>query len=463
MRLQYQYLFFSIIVVACCLNVVLLSTSETSGSYHAIDNQLYPEIPSGRNDRDNLLPDLTSGFHEMKNQKIPESNSIEASHLQRKFFLLEAAQFSTDLINNSTDNAIHFYDSCLNEEVIEIWLHKGFKALRSSRTYDITHADVVLIPFYGHFSDWRQGDIEKIVNSTLIPAIYNKNKPHVVLCPSNNPKRSRDAGIPTLITSLEMAGVNVWSVGIERNPGWQGNLNPRRIIPIPYLVKPASSTRISVLTELPPLPKRNSSFFYTGDLRPNAIRWSGCNRSMVEPLSSVPEWMVRIVESNNRLSQKDYNKYVETMEFCLIVCGDTPTSRSLASSIVHGCIPVFVGPRWQGKCEKPCKCKFGWAVTNIPHLPYMERIDWSQFPLVNEAEFARQPEAILRRDVLNKFHPSQRHDLREKMRKMLPGWVYGVGNPVTSDSVGGVAEYAWHSILHAIDEMHNSSANFTTA
>lgn len=448
--MRLTHILFFVIGVSSITSILFLSALGKSGLSSDLGNDILTSVSAGNKDREEITQDFLNGSHQMKNQKIG-SNSSQAGSLERKFFLLESAQLSTNFIMNYTEDAVNFYDSALNEELIEVWLHKGFKALRSSRTYDITHASIVLIPFYGHFSVGRRVDIETIVNNTLLPWIHNRTTPHVVLCPSNNPKRSRDAGIPTLINALEKADVNVWSVGIERNPGWQGGLNPRRIIPIPYLVKLTSDTTISKSIEISPTPKRNSSFFYVGDPRPSAIKWSGCNRSMVEPLSSVRDWMVRISRKKERLSQKDYNKYIELMEFCLIICGDTPTSRSLASSIVHGCIPVFVGSRWQGKCEKPCKRGYGWAITHIPHLPYIEQVNWSEFPSIDEAAFSQQPEIVLRRDVLDKFSISRRHYLREKMRKMLPGWLYGVGNPVISDSIGTVAEYTWNSILHAID------------
>jgi Exostosin family len=370
----------------------------------------------------------------------------------RKFFILHALEMSTWLVGNHTRAAIKFYESCLNEEAIEIWLHRGFERLSSARTMDEDAATAYLIPYYGHFAIdlHTKPDPNDFAKMLLRSKILNKSKPHILLCPSNNPQRSRHAGIRTLMDTLHAGGVNVWSVGIERNPSWQG-VAVERIIPIPYLVKSAGS--FIEMRDQAVFERKNASIFYAGDERKNAFRWSGCNRSMVEPLRSAPNMVIKLIHSGDeRLSQSRYNKLMQKMEFCLILCGDTPTSRSLATAMVFGCIPLMIGSRLRGLCDKPCKRGFGWSVTGpqAPHLPYMDSIPWGEFPEVNEAEFINKPEVTLR-TVVDSYTDESKKKLRDILARVQLGWIYGWGSPVTSGDFGEAAAYTWNSILFFLD------------
>jgi hypothetical protein len=157
-------------------------------------------------------------------------------------------------------------------------------------------------------------------------------------------------------------------------------------------------------------------------------------------------------KGEERLSQAQYNQYMHTTDFCLIVCGDTPTSRSLASSVVHGCIPLRIGSRLRGLCEKPCKQNFGWKVTGpkAPHLPYAERIPWEEFPEVKEADFIKNPQATLH-TAFDSISLEHREELREILARVLPGWIYGWGSPVTSNNFGEAAEFTWNSFLYMLN------------
>jgi hypothetical protein len=251
---------------------------------------------------------------------------------------------------------------------------------------------------------------------------------------------------------LKDAGVNMWSVGIERNPHWQ-SVKESRIIPVPYLVKLSGSS--SELKAVAGHERIESSVFYAGDARYNAIEWSGCNRSMVEPLKLEAKMVINLVHRGGkdlRMAQSKYNEYMQTMEFCLILCGDTPTSRSRASAVIHGCIPLRVGSRLRGLCERPCHTGYGWTIAgpSAPHLPYTEQIPWSQFPEVNETEFAQAPAATLWK-VMDSYTNERRQALREMLAKVQDGWIYGWGSPVTSNEFGAVAEYVWQSIVATLD------------
>lgn len=368
----------------------------------------------------------------------------------RKFFIMDNPEMSTLLTQYHTSSAIKFYEDCLNEEAIEIWLHRGFERLVPSRTFVATEATAILIPFYGHFHTALRPkpSLDDFIERLMRNIGDNKSKPHILLCPSNNPQRGRDAGIGIVMNTLKDAGVNVWSVGIERNPSWQ-SVSPERIIPIPYLVKPSvSSSELKVVHT-----RKNSSFFYAGDVRPNAIRWSGCNRSMLAPLKAESSAIIKLFgKGEDRISQSEYNEFMKTMEFCLILCGDTPTSRSLASSVIHGCIPLRIGSRLRGLCEKPCKKGFGWTITGpaATHLPYSDVIPWRDFPEVNEAEFVKAPAVTLQK-LIDSYSIEKKKRLREILAEVQLGWIYGWGSPVTSNEFGAAADYVWNSFLFMLD------------
>jgi hypothetical protein len=152
--------------------------------------------------------------------------------------------------------------------------------------------------------------------------------------------------------------------------------------------------------------------FYVGDQRHHAKEWSGCDRSMVAPLALESNMHARLIdtrqkqdaESSNystnglKKTQGLYNQKMASSEYCLILCGGSPTSRSLSSAMVHGCIPLRVGSRLRGLCEPPCHKGWGWTVSGSesPHLPFVERIDWTLFPEMNEAIFQQIPAQVLR-------------------------------------------------------------------
>ena len=74
-------------------------------------------------------------------------------------------------------------------------------------------------------------------------------------------------------------------------------------------------------------------------------------------------------------------------DFCLVMCGDTPTSRRIFDAIVADCIPLIVGTRLWGRCEAPCHEGWGWFVSGKehPHLPFRDTyVDYTRFPRVDE-------------------------------------------------------------------------------
>jgi hypothetical protein len=206
------------------------------------------------------------------------------------------------------------------------------------RTYVIAEADVVLIPDYLHVNEYMTKYVKQTeagVPSSIaefidivVSRITDKSKFHVLTVPTWNPTTSNFFGIPSLMKLLKVADVIMWSLGFT---GWQG-VKPERIIPVPYVVDPKVMS-VQQLAETTGLPRTENFVFYSEDCRESASVWGGCNLCMISPLANCTDMHVRLVKGNNRLSQDEYNHRMHSSDYCLLLCGDTPTSRSLASPI----------------------------------------------------------------------------------------------------------------------------------
>jgi Exostosin family len=83
----------------------------------------------------------------------------------------------------------------------------------------------------------------------------------------------------------------------------------------------------------------------------------GCDRVIVTPLFGRSDMDIGLSGRRyhgGRLSQEQYNDRMSTSDYCLVMCGDTPTSRSLISAMTAGCIPILIGRWWHGFCDPPC-------------------------------------------------------------------------------------------------------------
>jgi hypothetical protein len=351
-----------------------------------------------------------------------------------------------------------------------------------------------------------------VVVSTLYRnIIIDSTKPHLILIPTWNPSVSRRIGLHSLVRTLRLSGIsdsNIWSVGFERNLHWQPIPHVSHIIPIPYVVTSNTRTRQQQLQPQKPkqipslLPSTDSSttnttrkknfVFYVGDYRRNAGKWAGCFRSnLTQSLlrrndnndSSIDNNNnnynnidVRLVHKKDRLNQTLYNMRMRTSEYCLILCGDTPSSRSLSSAIVEGCIPIQVGSRLRGLCNPPCHEGFGWTISGpkYPHLPYGEIIPYDFFPEIDEKALLlmnnnkndggddTSSTDDVDGDVIGSSKPSdletlfgiyddnKKKHLRSIMEKVHSGFIYGYGDPVSSEEFGDAASYIWESFVVAL-------------
>lgn len=384
-----------------------------------------------------------------------------------KFFIIAPPLVTSQLIEEHTEKASRYYNHALNEESAEIWLHRGFQTLLSDQqTSDPHEADVFLLAGYLHLwksvssppSKSRQGKKPPMNHSFVkdyVASIVAPEKPHLLLIPSWNPSQSRMAGIKSLTESLLSQGVNLWSVGFERNPAWQW-LEPDHIVPIPYVVRSNKHEQ-----EEQQLKRQRDFIFYAGDPRNNAKGWAGCYRDDIvekfqnQTLNTAVD--VRLITKRDRLSQSEYNYRMATSEYCLILCGDTPTSRSLTSAIVGGCIPLVIGSRLRGLCEPPCKQGFGWRVVGPknPHLPYSETMEWRDFPEVNEQELIDRGIGVVN-GALERISDETKLKLQTRMAEHKSGWIYGWGDPTNSTDFGSAVPYIYNSFVSMLGASDSS-------
>jgi len=354
-------------------------------------------------------------------------------------------------------------------------LHRGFERL-PQRTQNPLEADVFVVAGYLHLYNALHPRHSKEFVPLYRKAIIDPSKPHLLLIPTWNPKVSRDVGIYGLVNMMKagrgiVQETNLWTVGFERNPQWQ-NLNPARILPIPYVVQ----QNVAISDDAMPMEhqrkQRLENFvFYAGDARKNAEAWAGCFRTKLissllqtnrthqdnhnnrDNISSMDNnnMELHIVSKDSRLNQTVYNERMRSSDYCLILCGDTPTSRSLTSAMIGGCIPIRVGSRLRGLCEPPCHKGYGWTVTGgkYPHLPFADRIPWQNFPEVKEEDVLQEGKQALQK-MFEKYTIEKKTRLRSIMDQVRSGWIYGWGDPVTSEKFGDAAMYVWESFEAAL-------------
>lgn len=394
----------------------------------------------------------------------PSSIAPSSSSGTYCYYIIAPPEVTTDLLlpKDQADRASRYYQNHLNEESIEIWLHRAFQQNTTVAVADPKKADFFLIAGYLHLNSAVKSESKnrrrapRQINHTSLIQLYqhritDPSKPHLLLIPTWNGNRGNVVGIKALSASLVHQQVNLWSVGLERNEVWQG-IGANRIIPIPYLVQQPMKS-ISLIQ-----PRNNNSVFYAGDARPNAKIWSGCFREqMLLPLlrttnATNKSLDIHLVGKDYRLNQSDYNRRMHQSDYCLILCGDTPSSRSLTSAMVSGCIPIRVGSRLRGLCEPPCKPGFGWKLSGPgnPHLPFPIHIPWDKFPEANEQEFFNSKGQEELQRIFSEYDhdaKTRKQDIRSIMESVWKGWIYGWGDPIGSTDFGEVHHYLLETFI----------------
>ena len=419
------------------------------------------------------------------------ANDVPSATATPAFSILPLPELTTWLIGNFTNEAIHFYNQqALNEEQGELWLHRGFLRLLLQSHEPLASPDhpVIIVSAYLHFNQYlykRKGSIQptdhgtpystddwiRILQQRVQEAVtHNKDTRRMTFLlavPTWNPTRGNEIGLSKISRFFDRIlipqhnshdqNIRYVSLGYERNVHWQKVSSPRDILPIPYVV--AVPKKIPLTQSL--YERIPNSIFYVGDTRPNAVRWSGCNRTaLLQPFHAFLETSnasyVRLIPRKApRLPLDEYHRRMAQSQYCLIVCGDTPTSRSLSSAIVHGCTPLFIGmERWYGYCEAPCHRGWGWTILHngtytpnaaaISHFPFATLVDYSQFPSVKEID-------VMTRPALSALLPSQFvWSTAPEAPDIASMFLYGFGDPVTTEDFGNAVPYMWESFVRTM-------------
>jgi Exostosin family len=453
-------------------------------------------------------------------QREAEVTSVEtlSAYGTPPYSMLHLPELTTWLIGNFTDEAMHFYNHhALNEEQGEIWLHRGFLRLKKRERWKAPsvstpheNQSVIIICAYLHFNQYLYKKRQQLPKGVAAKQQIKDGPPYstdawmrilqdrvedavtaytaksssarwtfLLAVPTWNPTRGNEIGLSQLSKffyrnviprQAPHKNIRYVSLGYERNVHWQKVASPHDILPIPYVVTVAPKNATEEQSEIERIP---NSIFYVGDTRPHAVRWSGCNRTaLLQPLQDYyhvssttahdtsPVYVRLIPRKAPRLSMDEYHRRMAQSHYCLIVCGDTPTSRSLASALVHGCTPLFIGiERWYGYCDDPCHAGWGWTVlhngTNLPashhppaaisHFPFASMVDYCrQFPSVKEQEWAQNPVQALQ-TFLQQHPPALSLGLQE-----ISMFLYGSGNPVTTEDFGSAVPSIWESFVQTM-------------
>ena len=209
------------------------------------------------------------------------------------------------------------------------------------------------------------------------------------------------------------------------------------MVPVPYVVD--ASRLAGTATQVH---NHEISVFFAAHRRPNAAQWSGCDRSKALGLEGVPRSSIHIKSHRRHLLDEDaFAHSMRVADFCLVMCGDTPTSRRIFDAIVADCIPLIVGTRLWGRCEAPCHEGWGWFVSGDqhPHLPFRDTyIDYTRFPRVDE-KLLYEDATKAYEDAVRDVTETEERDMWRYLNAIRDDVVYGYGSPFSSTHFGRAA------------------------
>ena len=364
---------------------------------------------------------------------------IQAAVGNYSFYVYEGGAF--DAITTALPQQRRHYK--IAEELVEVWVHRALLNDKR-RTTDPEAASLFFVPAYLSLSKSSdaQGHDERL--SALIEELRtskwflrHRGADHVFGYSSINPGVARQLLFPKLHAGLEQSYFGVF----EMNPAWVGGDRKeetlQRMVPAPYVVDAARLAGTSTQ-----LHNHEISVFFAAHRRPNAAQWSGCDRSKALGLESVPRSSIHIKSHRRRLLDEDaFAHSMRVADFCLVMCGDTPTSRRIFDAIVADCIPLIVGTRLWGRCEAPCHEGWGWFVSGDqhPHLPFRDTyIDYTRFPRVDE-RLLYEDATKAYEDAVRGVTEAEERDMWRYLNAIRDDVVYGYGSPFSSTKFGRAA------------------------
>jgi len=348
--------------------------------------------------------------------------------------------------------------TCHGESAAEVWVHRALLA-SPRRTLDPAEAEVFFVPAYlsllrRHHNSEGQKLAKALANVTSSEWFArHEGRDHVFGYSATNPEEARHLRLPEVTASLPRS----FRGAFEVNPSWvaaPATVSAKsKIIAMPYVVKVENVNNASSKSERAPEENETISVFFAASERPHAVEWSQCDRTKALPLTRLPRASVQLNRGRRRrlwgrrrqrrrlaMTHEEFAKTMARARYCLVMCGDTPTSRRIFDAVVAGCVPLIVGTRLEGRCEPPCHAGWGWHVSgpDFPHTPFSDLyVDYAVFPRVDEALFSRSAVAAVR-PVLQL--DDRRHAaLRDYLMAIRDDFIYGVGSCVSSTHFGRAA------------------------
>ena len=153
--------------------------------------------------------------------------------------------------------------------------------------------------------------------------------------------------------------------------------------------------------------------------------------------------------------------------FCLVLRGDTPTSRRFFDAVAAGCVPVVVSdgllphPEFLTHCEALKHSE--WCRQHQGQLPFASFLNYSGFVVeVPEAEFvAEDGEGALRLiQQLRELKDDQRH-FRALYRELIgarESLIYGWGSPLRGHDAAPAASTLVNLFLSEVDLVLEAAA-----
>ena len=301
-----------------------------------------------------------------------------------KFYVYAGSAFdamTSDLLKGLKGEVADVYH--LAEDSVELWTHRSLLA-HPRRTRDPAEADLFFVPAYLTLSTTRafkashRARLGAMLGELTDGAYFRRNagRDHVFGYSSTNPGVARGLGFGDVAAAMNQSFFGTF----EMNPAWVGAKHPtprevamnrrdlvlNRMIPMPYVVD-ADELAGPPEHRKADIHHHEISVFFAANGRPSATKWSGCDRSKALGLKGLPKASIHVRAPRQgpggpgrarRLQHVvEESKFAHAMrvsDFCLVMCGDTPTSRRIFDSIVADCVPLVVGTRLFGHCDPPC-------------------------------------------------------------------------------------------------------------
>lgn len=284
----------------------------------------------------------------------------------------------------------------LPEDMGEYWLHKQFteSKLRVNHPQNASLFLLNMMPVLSHSIGRCHGkthDERQILWKNMLEnsPYYKNGTPHMFICQSWMCRYRHMTLIPQirplLSTMWNLVHEYIWS---NRPP------NDPKVIIVPYVHNSHISYSESV---------RNISVFFQGTMNRHGP-WR-------HPLQKIHLEGAKIIDTGVGKKTSHFQEYatlIQSSEFCLIVAGDTPSSRRLFDAIIAGCIPIRVGPSYQ--------------------LPFEHVIDWNIFLSIEKDDWFQNPNTAIQM-IINNQTEKDKSRLRREMRRISPllNWRKGGG------------------------------------